>query len=253
MNPLALFTASTILAFSLLVTLSPWAALWVLCVDIAVLVSAFIVKRVHLGRIMKTYLPLLFMGALAAVSTLLYGRPSGEIYVEWGLVCVSQGSLYLALAIGLRILAIGLPAVGLVMFVDPTFLADAMTQLWHAPRRFVMATLASFRLLGLFVDDWQSLEMARRARGLGSGRGPIAAVMRLASQAFALLVLAMRRASSLALAMDARGINLTMPPTRARTAHWRIRDWMFMAASICVAAIAIFIAIVEHSSGGVSA
>ena len=111
-----------------------------------------------------------------------------------------------------------------------------------------MGTLAAFRLLSLFVDDWHHLEMARRARGLGSGRGPVAAVTRFGGQAFALLVLSIRRASALALAMDARGVN-NPSPSRARTAEWKLRDWMLVLASLIVGAAALVVAAWESSSG----
>jgi len=249
MNPLSTFVASTVVAIALLLTLSPLAALVVLAVDVAALIAIIARKAMPAKRIARILLPLTLLAALSGLSTILYGRPSGEIFFSWGLVCISQGSLYLAATIALRILAIGIPAVTLAALVDPTHLSDSLTQLWRAPRRFVMGTLAAFRLLGLFVDDWQSLEMARRARGLGSGRGPFAAVGRLFGQAFSLLVLSIRRASALALAMEARGMNLPTKPTRARTAEWKLRDWMLVLASLVVGAAALIVAAWESSSG----
>jgi energy-coupling factor transport system permease protein len=250
MNPLATFIASTVVAISLLLTLSPLAAALVLAIDVVMLIALLATRALRAKRIFGMIWPLTAMAVLSSLTTILYGRPSGETFFSWGLVCISQGSLYLALAIGLRILAIGIPAVALASLVDPTNLADSLTQLCRAPRRFVMGTLAAFRLLGLFVDDWQSLEMARRARGLGSGRGPIAAINRSLGQAFSLLVLSLRRASALALAMEARGINSGTPATRARTAEWKTRDWMIVLTSFAVAALALIVAAWESSHGG---
>jgi energy-coupling factor transport system permease protein len=249
MNPLAKFVAASIVGLALLLTLSPLAAGFVLVVDI--LVVAF--TRLPLKRLGKLLSPLLAIAAVSALSTVLYGRPSGETYWSWGLICVSDGSIHLAWVIGLRIVAIGIPAVVLAASIDPTDLADSLTQLWRAPRRFVLGTLAAFRLVGLLGDDWRTLEMARRARGLGSGRGPVMAVSRTLSQAFALLVLSIRRASVLALAMEARGVNLPSrgrPASNARTAVWRTRDGMLVCASIAVAAVALVIAGVEAGGWG---
>ncbi|MEN9751002.1 MAG: hypothetical protein RLZZ600_49 [Actinomycetota bacterium] len=249
MNPLAGFVTSTIVALALLLTLSPAAALFVFVVDISGLIVFVAVKAIPASRLVSLLWPLGLMAVLSAGSTVLYGRPGGEVFFTWGLVCISQGSLYLAATIGLRILAIGIPAVVLAAVVDPTNLADSLTQLWRAPRRFVMGTLAAFRLLSLFVDDWHHLEMARRARGLGSGRGPVAAVARFGGQAFALLVLSIRRASALALAMDARGVN-NPSPSRARTAEWKLRDWGFVTLALAISCVALVIAAFEQAQGG---
>jgi energy-coupling factor transport system permease protein len=249
MNPLSTFVASTVVAVALLLTLSPLAALVVLVIDVAAVVAIISRKAMPAKRLVRILLPLVFLAALSGLSTILYGRPSGELFFTWGLVCISQGSLYLAATIALRILAIGIPAVTLAALVDPTDLADSLTQLWRAPRRFVMGTLAAFRLLGLFVDDWRSLEMARRARGLGSGRGSFAGAGRVFGQAFSLLVLSIRRATALALAMEARAINAPITPTRARTAEWKLRDWMLVLASLVVGAAALIVAAWESSSG----
>ncbi len=98
---------------------------------------------------------------------------------------------------------------------DPTDLADGLAQVLHLPARFVLGGLAGLRLVGLFVDDWRQLELARRARGVADAaarrRRP-----RFAGQAFALLVLSVRRGSKLATAMEARASAATLPRTWAR-------------------------------------
>jgi energy-coupling factor transport system permease protein len=244
MNPLAKFVAASVVGLALLLTLSPLAAGFVLVVDLIALSVARIPRR----RAITLLAPLLAVALISSASTVLYGRPSGQTYWSWGLVCISDGSIHLALVIGLRILAIGIPAVMLASSIDPTDLADSLTQMWRAPRRFVLGTLAAFRLVGLLAEDWRTLEMARRARGLGSGRGPVMAVSRALGQAFALLVLSIRRATTLALAMEVRGINLPTkqrPASHARVAVWRPRDGMLLAGSILVAGVALAIAFYE--------
>ena len=61
-----------------------------------------------------------------ALTIALYGQTSGEVYVDWFLVQISEGSLELALATLLRVLAIALPSVVLFVTVDPTDLADGL-------------------------------------------------------------------------------------------------------------------------------
>ncbi len=244
-NPLAKFLAATVVSLSLVLTLSPQAAGFVLVVDLIALPFF----RFSARGLVRILVPLAVMAALTALTTALYGRPSGTVFAQWGLIVISQGSIELALAIGLRILAIGLAGVVVVARIDATDLADSLTQLWRMPRRFVLGTLAAFRLLSLFLDDWRTLEMARRARGLGSGRGPIVAISRWSGQAFALLVLSIRRGSTLALAMEARGINAPGPFSYARTAHWSARDWILVGGASFIAVAALIIGIASGGAG----
>ena len=112
------------------------------------------------------------------------------------------------LAITLRVLAIGLPGVVLLATTDPTDLADALAQMLRLPPRFVLSALAAMRLFGVLAEEWQALTLARRARGLGDG-GPLGAgVATRSGQVFALLVLAVRRATVLATTMESRGFGV---------------------------------------------
>jgi energy-coupling factor transport system permease protein len=120
-------------------------------------------------------------------------------------VHVTDRSLELAGAVLLRVLALGVPSILLFAGIDPTDLADGLAQVWRLPARFVLGALAGFRLLSRFVDDWRSLALARRARGLGD----TGALRRWATMAFAMLVIAIRRGSKLATAMEARGFGTT--------------------------------------------
>ncbi|WP_332835813.1 energy-coupling factor transporter transmembrane component T [Mycetocola zhujimingii] len=155
----------------------------------------------------------LWLGApFAGLTTVLYGEDSGTLLASWGFVSITEGSLALGIAIMLRVLAIGLPSIVLFATTDPTDLADGLGQVLHLPARFVLGGLAGLRMVGLFVDDWRALGQARRARGVGDAR----MLVRFASQAFALLVLAIRRGSKLATAMEAKGFGSSIERTWAR-------------------------------------
>lgn len=156
---------------------------------------------------------LLIVATIAGASMALYGQPGGDVYAEWLLIRITENSLWLALAVVLRVLALGLSALLLFGDVDPTDLADGLAQIVKLPARFVLGGLAGLRMLGLFTDDWRQLALARRARGLGdTGR-----LRRWLSMAFGLLVLAIRRGSRLATAMEAKGFGATGPEAPVRT------------------------------------
>jgi energy-coupling factor transport system permease protein len=142
-----------------------------------------------------------------------------------------------------RVIAIALPAVVLFLTIDPTDLADGLAQTLRLPSRFVLGALAALRLVGSSVDDWRTLSLARRARGVAD-RGLI---RRGLGQAFALLILAIRRGSTLATAMEARGFGAPGERTWARVARFGVAEWVVIAVGCLVAAIAAMAAILTGS------
>ncbi|WP_116452147.1 energy-coupling factor transporter transmembrane component T family protein [Blastococcus litoris] len=143
-------------------------------------------------------------------------------------------------AVAVRVLALALPGVLLVASTDPVRLADALTLHWRVSTRFAYGALAALRLVPLLAAEWQTIRLARRARGVAAGRNPAAAVRLFTSTAFALLVGAVRRGGRLATAMDARGFDSGHARTNARGSVWHRRDTLFTvgAVAVCVAAVA---------------
>ncbi|UCR89291.1 energy-coupling factor transporter transmembrane component T family protein [Mycetocola spongiae] len=184
-------------------------------------------------------LPVWIAAPAAAVTMLLYGRPSGTVYWEFGVAQISDGSIEIAVATMLRLLAIALPAVVLFITVDPTDLADGLAQILHLPARFVLGALAGLRMVGLFMDDWRQLELARRARGVAdTGR-----VRRLLGMCLAILVLSIRRGSKLAMAMEARGFGGDIPRTWARESTLGWRDAVLAVVGLAVAALIVIVTV----------
>lgn len=183
--------------------------------------------------------PLFLIAPIASISMALYGRPEGREYFSFLLAHVTDNSLSLALAIGVRVLAVGLPVVVLISRVDPTDLGDGLAQVARLPERFVIGAVAGGRLVSLFRDDWQSMDRSRRARGLADqGR-----IRRLFTMAFGLLVLSLRRGSKLATAMEARGFGRTGQRTWARSSTVGLIDALVVLACLAISATAILVAI----------
>lgn len=226
LNPVAKLGAALLLSLCLILTIDWVSAAVALMFELVV----FAVLRPPIPRFWSRTLPVWIAAPATAVTIALYGQPSGTVYAELLFVRVSDGSLTLALATFLRVLAIGLPAVVLFLTIDPTELADGLAQRVRLPARFVLGALAGMRLVSLFLDDWRYLALARRARGVAD-RGRI---RRLGGQAFALLVLSIRRGSAVATAMEARGFGSTSTRTWARVSPWGAREWAALAAGLLV-------------------
>lgn len=235
-NPVAKLGAAMLITVPLVLTLDVVSATVALALELLLMPFAGLGWREFWRRTWLVWV----LAPLTGLTIALYGRTSGEVYFEWWAVVVSDGSLYLALATTLRVLAIALPSVVLFASVDPTDLADGLAQILRLPARFVLGALAGLRMVGLFLDDWRALELARRARGVAD-RGRL---RRFFGMAFALLVLSIRRGAKLATAMEARGFGAPGERSWARTSTFGGREWALMAVGLAIALVAVVAAVV---------
>ena len=234
-NPVAKLAAALLLAIVLVLSLDWVSAAVALALEAILFLWAGVPWRLFWRRT----LPVWVLAPLSGITIALYGQDEGTVYFSWLLVHVTDGSLELAIATVVRLLAIGLPSVVLFITIDPTDLADGLAQVLRLPSRFVLGGLAALRLAGLFLQDWKSLELARRARGVAdTGR-----LRRFATQAFALLVLSIRRGSKLATAMEARAFGGPRPRTWARASHFGAREWLLIGIGAAVAGTAVAVSV----------
>lgn len=182
------------------------------------------------GELVRKAVPILLVTPIAGLSMALYGRPEGREYFSFAFAHVTDNSLQLAVAIMLRVLAVALPVIVLCRGIDPTELGDGLAQVLHFPERFVIGSVAGVRLMTLFQRDWDALGRARRARGVAD----IGRIRGFVGMAFSLLVLAIRRGTKLATAMEARGFGGEQPRSWARPSKAGMRDaLLLMGATFC--------------------
>ncbi|GAB3404795.1 energy-coupling factor transporter transmembrane component T [Schumannella luteola] len=238
-NPVARLIASAPIVAGLVLTIDPVSA------GVALVLELLLMPLTGIGwrRFWKATAIVWVLAPLGAVTILLYGQASGAVYFSWALVHVTEGSVALAIASVLRVLAIALPAIVLFAGVDPTDLADGLGQILRLPQRFVIGALAGLRMLALLGDDWRAITLARRARGLGDRRGPGA----LLRQCFGLLVLALRRGGLLATAMEARGFGGDVRRTWARPSRFGRIDAALIGVGVVIAAIAVTASVLTGS------
>ncbi len=220
-NPVAQLTALALVTVVLLVTLDPVTPSVVLAAELCLLPAAGLASP----RVLWTRTWPLVLGAASV----------GVVNV----LLAEDASLLDGTALALRVVALALPGVLLLAATDPVRLADALTIHWRVPTRFAYGALAALRLAPLLVAEFEAARLARRTRGVESGGRPGAALRLLAGTAFSLLVGAVRRASRLASAMDARGFDSGVPRTNARgsTLHGRDAAFVLGTAAVCATAL----------------
>ena len=238
-NPLALFAGALAPAVALLSTIDVVSAS--VALGLMLLCLPLIARGVP--RLAVRMLPVGLAAVLSALTIALYGQSSGEIFFQWGLVVVSEGSLSLALATGLRILAIGGPAVILFSQVDATRFADALSQQARLPENFVVGGLAGLRLLDVVAGDREVRGWMMRARGMGD----TGLVRRVISMAFTIFVLAIRRSQTLAMAMEARAFGLHRSRTHYRTSVFPAKDYLWLAGGVTIGALSLAAALLSGS------
>jgi energy-coupling factor transport system permease protein len=227
-NPLARIGAASAVMLALFISLDVVTAAVVIAVDLAVVPLTGIGWR----RLVSRAGPLLAAAAVIGLSN--------------GLIAQGGPSPGAGIAVALRVFAVGLTGLLAVLPTDPTDLADALMQDMNLAPRLALSTLASLRLAPLVATDWRTLGLARRARGLDAGGSPGRWLILVGSALLALLTTAIRRATRLAIAMDARGLRAG-PRSFARPVVMRASDWLLLAAGIAAAggAIAVSLALGE--------
>lgn len=174
-------------------------------VAFACLLLALVPTRINPVALFLRIWPILVGVLLSAWSTALLAEKTGPVVLDLGLTRLTTGSVADGAAIGVRGLALAMISVLLFLTTDASEIGQALAQTFRFPVRFVLAAVAAFRLVGILFAEWHTLAAARRARGLGGGRGPVGALRSMGGQSFALLVQALRRATRLATTMEARG------------------------------------------------
>lgn len=228
-NPVAKLGAAAILMALLFVSSSPLTPAIVLAGILASIPLTGLRARDLLGRTWPLLLAALSVGVLNVV--LAPGEKDATDLVR-------------GVSLGLRLLGVALSGVLAIASTDPTDLADALQQQARLSPRLAVGVMAAVRMLPILAVEWQILGMARRARGVSAGWSPIGAARLAFGRLLALLVGSVRRATRLALAMDARGFGAASCRTIARPLRMRPADWGLLAGATAFGALAVGIGLV---------
>jgi energy-coupling factor transport system permease protein len=181
--------------------------------------------------------------SIAAFNVVFAAEQLGPTAVALGPLRIGAETLTNGLGLAVRLLAIALAGILATATSQPTALADALVQQLRVSPRFAIGALAALRLLPLLATEWQTIGMARRARGVEAGRNPLAAMRLFAGRLLALLVGAIRRGSRMAVAMEARGFGALPCRSVARIQRMRLGDWALIAGAAALASAAVAISV----------
>jgi energy-coupling factor transport system permease protein len=235
-SPVAKLVAALVLLVALFASLDGVTAAVILVALVAMLPVSGLAIRALLGR---TWLIGLVALAIALFNVVFAAQQLGPIVIAVGPIRLGAETLVNGGGLAVRLLAIALAGILATATSDPTEMADALVQQARVSPRYAIGVLGALRLLPLMAREWQTIGMARRARGVEAGRSPIAAVRLFLGSLMALLVGAIRRASRIALAMEARGFGAMPRRTAARPRRMRAGDWGWMLGAVLLATAAV--------------
>jgi energy-coupling factor transport system permease protein len=190
--------------------------------------------------------PILLTALSIGILNVTFGAQSGGPPLRIGPFTIGGEALAAGIGLGLRLAAIAFSGILAMSTTDPTRLADSLVQQLHVSPRFAVGALAAARLVPVMAVDWQTLSLARRARGIGS-RSPIGAVRILFGKLLALLIGAVRRGTRLATAMEARGFGSRPCRTTAREERIRRSDLVLLGAALGLGVLAVGLSVAVGS------
>ena len=224
-NPVGKLLAAAILMGFLFVAPGPLAPAIVLAGVLASVPFSGIALRTLVSR---TW-PLLIAATLVGFFNVVFAADAGD-----------APDYETGVALGLRLLGIAAVGVLALASTDPTDLADSLQQQARLSPRLAVGAMAAVRMLPILAAEWQLLGMARRARGISSGWSPLRAARLALGKLLALLVGSVRRATRLAMAMDARGFGTAACRTIARPQRMRLADWALVIGATGLGAAALW-------------
>lgn len=212
--------------------------------SVVLLVGAFGVDdlRSGLAGLLAVIVLVAASGGLVVPPVRLIPAAVAFLSVGWSNWLLSADrSLEPALVAGLRVLVFVYPGLVFASYLDPFTVGDHFGQRLRLPARPVLAFVAALQRLESLGDDWDELARARRARGLGPGRGPVSRARHAGAMMFALLVHAIRMAGRVTVAMEARGYSSAAVTGGRRTwavsAPWTGADTALVVATVLAGAV----------------
>lgn len=232
MNPIAKLVSAFLIVAGCFVTGSFVLLACVLVLD-AVLSARCKMTRQALG-LAKAVAAFSFLLALIA----LLFSPSGDVLVAlpWGYI--GTGSVVSALLIVVRLVACAVPLFLVFSVTKLTDMSNALVKVCHVPYRYAFVFASTVHLIPVFLNDMQGVMEAQTARGVEFDQGGIVNKARLMIPlCVPLLVSAVRKTDSAAIAAEVRGFNL-------RTRENGFKEYPFSAGDIAAMLLTVALLVV---------
>jgi len=191
---------------------------------------------VNRKRMFFAFLPVLLTAAGLFMSGLLFpAEGAGEITVSvFGQTTLYATSLNSALLLATRVLAFAGIGMMFALTTDAEEFIISLMQQFRLPPKFAYGILAAYHFFPVVISEYEIVRQALLMRGVKAG--PFSR-----KRMFPMLVHALERSESLAMAMESRGFDGNAPRSTAHKIPLRTIDFIFLVGVNGALLLAIFL------------
>lgn len=214
-------------------------------------IIVFLMTELSPKLIFKSFKPLIPIVLLTTVLQLYY-IDTGNVVFEWKFLKITDGGIYMAIFIAIRIFALLLMSSLLTYTTAPTDLTDAIEKLLSPLKlvkvdvhTFAMIMTIALRFIPTLIDEIDRIMSAQKARGADFDSGNLIQRVKALFPIFIpLFISAFKRAIELADAMSCRCYTGGEGRTRMREMKFTFRDLISAVAivALCVGIVYLNIA-----------
>lgn len=172
----------------------------------------------------------------------LFFVPSGNMLFEWGVIKITDGGIFYAVQLGVRIVLL-IAGTGLLTFTtSPVVMTDAIERLlsplrvFHFPaHELAMVMTIALRMIPTLIEETDKIMSAQKARGAELDSGNLLQrIKALVPVLIPLFISAFRRAEDLAMAMECRCYRGGEGRTKLKVLHISTSDIVCAVLCVCV-------------------
>lgn len=198
-------------------------------------------SKISPAQLIRSIAPLVFIIILTMIFNLVFVQ-GGQVYLDFGWLKVSYEGIYTAVFIGLRLLLLLLSGSLLTLTTTTLDITEALEELLAPLGRigvptheFAFVIGLALRFLPLFIDEFQDIKEAQRARGARLSTSPTRSGLTwFLSLLVPLFASVFRHAEILSSALDARCYRGAIGRTRLHPLHFRGADAIAALALVVV-------------------
>jgi energy-coupling factor transport system permease protein len=214
-----------------------------LTVVIVVAALLLLTSRVSPRRVVAVGRNLTPLIVLVMISWPLFYSHSGDLWIEWGIVRITQGGVLGGITTALRILALVYVLALLAATTSQASMISALLKL-RMPYAWGLTISMSLRYIPTLYGLYQTVTEAQSARGWSAPRGNLVKQGRgYLPVLIAVLIGALRLSDQTAMALTARGFNSHQQRTPYRAVHFRPADWLILAISVMMVLVLVVVAV----------
>lgn len=213
---------------------------------VAFAVIIILISKISVKTVLKSLKPLVLIILLTAVLNLLYGK--GEPVFTIGKLVVTEGGIYSAIFMAVRIMVLIVEGSMLTYTTSPTDLTDAIERLLK-PLKYIkidvhsiaMIMTIALRFIPTLIEEIEKITAAQKSRGADMESGNIIKrVKALVPVIIPLFVSSFRCAFDLAYAMECRCYRGGEGRTKMKVLKMQARDYIALAVIVAFTALVVF-------------